>query len=339
MNSNTSQSGTRPKFGNPKFATLSVGGNDIDFPGIIFNCILELSIPFSGMPRRDCPTQIDFSWDLINNDKLVYDIDHLIKKTIDKGRTGTVGDDFKLYVLGFGEFFNEVDPACNDVTFARTANPKDDGKPHQKMTIEIRKTFNAMSRGLNAAIKKAVQRSPDLGVKFIDIQANGALDGRRFCEEGIKEPDQNNKKLWFFHYPYNQPDADVEYWQNAYDSLTRGMSQDDVNSKWPLTSDLINALISETEPDPENLLDAFWSRAGQRFKVFHQQPDFHSHIKDLVFDEWKRDRDVDSTPPNNPPSEDKNVCHGVNGNYYVEHRDVAVANAQHFCGQDSCQVE
>ena len=30
--------GDRPKFGEPTVATLTVGGDDIDFPGILFNC-------------------------------------------------------------------------------------------------------------------------------------------------------------------------------------------------------------------------------------------------------------------------------------------------------------
>lgn len=31
--------GDRPKFGEPTVATLTVGGDDIDFPGILFNCM------------------------------------------------------------------------------------------------------------------------------------------------------------------------------------------------------------------------------------------------------------------------------------------------------------
>lgn len=31
--------GERPRFGEPQVATLTVGGDDIDFPGILFNCV------------------------------------------------------------------------------------------------------------------------------------------------------------------------------------------------------------------------------------------------------------------------------------------------------------
>lgn len=39
----------------------------------------------------------------------------------------------------------------------------------------------------------------------------------------------------------------------------------------------------------------------------------------------------DSPPP--PPAEDKNVCHGVGGDYWVMSRDVAIDNVKDFCGQ------
>jgi hypothetical protein len=42
--------GDRSAFGVPDIATLHVGGNDIDFPGIIFNCIIELKLPFGVGP-------------------------------------------------------------------------------------------------------------------------------------------------------------------------------------------------------------------------------------------------------------------------------------------------
>jgi hypothetical protein len=32
--------------------TLSIGGNDIEFPGILFNCILEWNLPYDMVPKR-----------------------------------------------------------------------------------------------------------------------------------------------------------------------------------------------------------------------------------------------------------------------------------------------
>ena len=41
---------------------LSVRGDDINFPGTILNCILEVHIPGAGPPARTCKDQRDISW-------------------------------------------------------------------------------------------------------------------------------------------------------------------------------------------------------------------------------------------------------------------------------------
>ena len=272
-------------------------------------------------------------------------IDHLIKKVVDKGRKGTIGDKFLLYVTGYAEFFNEVDPACNDVTFARTANPIDDGEDHTKLTIELRKDFNHMSLQLNAAIQDAVDRNRDKGVKYIDIQGNGALDGHRFCEKGVKEPDQNNDQLCFWHYPYNEPrDEAIYFLTNASNSVTNGLSITDIGAKFPdgtqYTDAIFDALGEQGFKDANGGdIDSKlgWDNVGWRTKVFHPQVRFHTHIKDLVFAQYKEDTKVSS--PASPPKADENKCHGVGGDYWVMHRDTAVKNVNDFCGQSSKSLE
>ncbi|KAI1346125.1 SGNH hydrolase-type esterase domain-containing protein [Xylaria sp. FL0043] len=121
------QYGDRPKFGNPIIATLSVGGNDIDFPGIIFNCILDTKLP-DGSALRTCDEQKQFTWDKLIDPGLIDNIDNTIKKIIDKARGGPIGDQFKLYVTGFPQFFDIQTNECDSVTFARTANLNPDNK-------------------------------------------------------------------------------------------------------------------------------------------------------------------------------------------------------------------
>ncbi|KAI9794422.1 MAG: hypothetical protein M1816_005492 [Peltula sp. TS41687] len=338
----------RPKFGNPQMATLTVGGDDIDFPGILFNCILETYI-LGGPALRSCDDQRKHSWDLIKSPDLVNNLDHLIKKTVTKGRQGSIGNGFKLYVTGYGSFFNEVDEDCNNVTFARTANPNPDDKEHIKMTTELRKEFNNMSLALNAAIKNAVDRNKNDGVKFIDIQGNNALDGHRFCEPGIKEPDQHNDRLWFWHYPYNEPNNDdnAKLFLEASDRVTQGLSMADLNTKFPSTADYTNAIFDAVDNSKAQQRDgsdletqAGWDWVGARTKVFHPQVSFHKHIKDLILAEYKRDRDVDNAPHQAAPAPNpSNACHGVNGDIWVIHRDTAVKNVNDFCAQGSKSVE
>jgi len=311
------------------------------------DCILGAHLWGVGPPFRTCDDQRKHSWGLINSPDLVNNIDHLIKKTVDKGRKGTIGDKFLLYVTGYAEFFNEVETACDDVTFARKANPVNDGKEHTKLTTELRKDLNHMSVALNAAIVDAVARSKGRGVKFIDIQADGALDGHRFCEKGIKEPDQKNDKLFFWHYPYNDPKDDtVKLLTDASNKVTNGLSTAALSAKFQSGTDYTNAIFNAVDEQAfKNAnggdLDAKagWDSAGWRAKVFHPQVRFHTHIKDLIYTQYKKDTvDTTQSPPPAPKA-DGNKCHGVGGDYWVMHRDTAVSNVNDFCGQASKSVE
>ncbi|KAI0098282.1 SGNH hydrolase-type esterase domain-containing protein [Nemania sp. FL0031] len=310
------QFGDRPKFGNPSMATLSVGGNDIDFPGIIFNCILETHLPFgAGLPQRTCEEQRTVSWELINSPNLVNNIDATIKKVVEKGRKGTIGDKFKLYVTGFPQFFNAETEECNGVTFARTANPNDDGAEHTKMTMELRTEFNEMSVQLNKAIEDAVSRNRDQGVKWVPIDSE--MSGHRFCEEGIHEPDQHNNDLWLFHYPYNEPsDGAVDgLLLKAFEKVAAGVN---INTAFKRYNDFQNAMF-----------DAISLNATANTRV-----PLHEKIRDLVLDRYVRDLEVSA-----PHFEEKNQCHGISGDYWVMSRDIAISNAEAFCGQKDKVVQ
>ncbi len=310
------------------------------------DCILETHL-WGGPVYRTCDDQRKHSWNLINSPDLVNNIDHLINKTVVRGRKGSIGDKFLLYVTGYAEFFNEVDTACNNVTFARTANPKNDGKKHTNMTTEIRKDFNHMSVALNAAIEDAVNRNKNRGVKFIDIQADGALDGHRFCEKGVKEPDQKNDKLFFWHYPYDEPKDDaVKFMVDASNKVTSGLSPADLSAKFQSGTDYPNAIFDAL--DEQGFKDANggdldskagWDSVGWRAKIFHPQVKFHQHIKDLVFAAYVKDTASSTVSPPPAPKQDENKCHGISGNYWVMHRDTAVNNVNDFCSQGSKSVE
>ena len=301
--------GYRPKFGDPSIASLTVGGDDIDFPGILFNCILEFHI-WGGPTQRSCDEQRNHTWSLLKDPALVDNVDQNIKKVVAKGRNRTAGGDFKLYVTGYPQFFNQDTSECNNVTFARTANPNPDGKEHSNMTTELRTEFNNMSKALKAAVQSATLRNTKQGVTFIDIETNSdgsdALSGHRFCELGIKEPDQNNPNLWFWHYPYSQANDDtspalsdpqMNILIDAYNRTIQGLSTNAINSRWPSFNNLTNAVYdslnerriqalgngtntSGNSTDPRT--DGFWDWIGFRVKVFHPQVAYHTFIMDGI---------------------------------------------------------
>ncbi|TGO09784.1 hypothetical protein BTUL_0154g00070 [Botrytis tulipae] len=96
----------RPAAGNSTLRTLTVGGDDIDFPGILNNCILD-RFPYpmnKGFVPRSCDAQKDLSWSLVcqngdkdmPNDGLVSKVDSVIKKIIKYGQ-GATGKAFRPY--------------------------------------------------------------------------------------------------------------------------------------------------------------------------------------------------------------------------------------------------
>ena len=299
-------------------ATLQVGGDDIDFPGLLLNCMLESHVP-GGPPSRSCEDQRTYSWGLIKDPKLVDDISGLIGKILDKARRNPIGDKFLMYVVGYGQFFNAKTDVCDDVTFARVANPKDDGKPHQRLTKDIRDEFNQMSIALNNVIKAAVDRNKDRGVKFVDMDS--LLDNHRFCEEGVHEPDQNRVDTWFHHYPYKQDDSTFktvsgqDYTKVVNDAINKVYGTDSLavlGGKYPNTRAIDDAFyqavdwqevkriagpsqpptLSGSKPQPaaDDDLGAFWGYViGDRAKLFHPVEILHNKIEWIIYDRYKAD--------------------------------------------------
>lgn len=111
--------GKRPAFGKPEFATLTAGGDDIDFPGILFNCILGIHLAVGGPPKRSCTDQRKYTWSRLNAKEYITALGTTIDAIVKKGRQGPKGNDFDLYVTGYGRFFNDetTDTTCEKTTF------------------------------------------------------------------------------------------------------------------------------------------------------------------------------------------------------------------------------
>nr|OQO18140.1 hypothetical protein B0A51_14732 [Rachicladosporium sp. CCFEE 5018] len=282
-------------------ATLSVGGNDIDLLGIARSCILEL------FPPRSCEEQIKRSWSLIRSPDLANNIEKVISAAITKGRAGSAGDAFKLYVLGYADFYNVDTDQCSTVTFAR--NPKRDGSS-QKMTKELRQTFNDMANELNGAIAEAVNRQGSQSAFYVDWQANGGLTGHRYCEEGVIEPDTNRADTWFWHWPYG-----TRAEEDALDNVLASIWDPSVST----LAEFDTKHGGNPPPMPDSLQDSntFWNTVfdhsnndtlglegalSNRVRVLHPTEPGHVHIRDsvlaqLVVDLAPAAPIVDPTPP------------------------------------------
>lgn len=79
-----------------------MGGNDIGLLNLIFTCIL-----FFKLWGMDCEEVIKSGHDTINSQQFKDDLNGLIKAIVNKGRGTNVGKRFKVFVIGYAQFFNQ----------------------------------------------------------------------------------------------------------------------------------------------------------------------------------------------------------------------------------------
>lgn len=279
-----------------------------DFFNIRETNILRRPPLSAGFVPRPCNVQRELSWSLICQDgdkdtpnrDLVSKIDSVIKRIVDYGQAAT-GKGFRLYVTGYAQFFNDQDPGCNTVTFARTANPNPDNKEHPMMTTDLRQDFNLMSVTLNSAIQEAVHQNSGSNVKYVDIDVLlGA--GHRFCEPGVKEPDLDNPKLWFWHYPYDSneenemlTDPTIIYLNSVQQANVENMPWDQNSTLW---TDYLDDFWSKVDENQLNQTFGgnatkqanFWPDfVGHRARVFHPQLAYHEAIYKEIADQYIAD--------------------------------------------------
>ncbi|KAL9616661.1 MAG: hypothetical protein Q9160_008484 [Pyrenula sp. 1 TL-2023] len=83
-------------------------------------------------------------------------------------------------------------------------------KKQREKSWELLKDSQTVDK-IDHLIKKAVEkgRAGPIERKEEFGDEGDPLAGHRFCEKGVKEPDQDSKTLWLWHYPYNKPANDT----------------------------------------------------------------------------------------------------------------------------------
>jgi lysophospholipase L1-like esterase len=105
--------GSRPKFGSPKMATLSLGGNDVGLRYLLNSCIYNFYPTY-----YTCDNAIKDAYSAISDQGLVTSISSVISKTLEKGRVAS-GNDFNVFVSGYAQFFNSDTDQCSSVAWSR----------------------------------------------------------------------------------------------------------------------------------------------------------------------------------------------------------------------------
>ncbi|KAK3314553.1 hypothetical protein B0H66DRAFT_627134 [Apodospora peruviana] len=156
-------------------ATISIGGNDVGFVKHRFH---------------DCDAAMDEARGKIEalGPKLFDTYDHILQ--INDRFHGP--RHFQLLVTGYDRFFNAETEACNHYSFGFWF--------HVPLAMELRQQLNNLTVQLNDKIADTVDSINDKHAynraQFVDTDPQ--FEGHRFCEDGVVEPDGENKNTWFF---------------------------------------------------------------------------------------------------------------------------------------------
>ena len=192
---------TRPAWGSkPEFVTLSMGGNDIDILDLVLNCIYSTRLN----TLEPCETVIQNSQDILASPELAQGARDVLNSVVAKGTKALGSTNFKVFLTGYAQFFNNDTTQCNDVTFklGGRLNPF----PPEYLTTDRRQTLNKLARDLNVVLKSAVLAASIISpgqVFYIDIDAQ--FDNHRFCDR--EEPNPDDPETWFFTVGSNDPHA------------------------------------------------------------------------------------------------------------------------------------
>ncbi|KAL9618329.1 MAG: hypothetical protein Q9160_006911 [Pyrenula sp. 1 TL-2023] len=186
-------------FGKPQLAVMTIGGNDAKLSDILNNCVYRAWFP------GDCQkTLADLEKD-IDDGSLRNKINYGLYQVAHAGRESGGANpraNFQVYVLDYITFFNEVTTPCNDFSW----NYWYWNTP--KLTTDLRKRFNKLTRGVNAELKKAAEDLKALGVILVE-GLDDLYNNHRYCEDRHTSYPMTDYDTWFWS-PYSHINTDSE---------------------------------------------------------------------------------------------------------------------------------
>ncbi|KAI9890971.1 MAG: hypothetical protein M1814_003472 [Vezdaea aestivalis] len=316
---NDGRYGTRPPWGkDPEFVSITMGGNDVGILNLISTCILSFKL--WGM---DCEEVIKSGHDIIQSQKFQQDLNDLIQAVVDKGRKTSLGNRFKVFVVGYAQFFNQQRTQCNDVTFKPSWNPL----PAQKLTIDRRTKMNQLALALNKALSDASNHFKDQGVYYVDYDKQ--YEGHRFCDRD--EPAPNDPETYFFNW-YTKDDPKLAQVQKIFEKMPTYIatikSGGSKQGAFKTDQDYIDALATAAGNDIESQ-----SLMSDSVRIFHPTTRGHQQIRDVLLKSLNDNGVGGASAPASPSQPQHPQCHGVGGDFWMLSRDQAVSAAEQFCRQ------
>jgi hypothetical protein len=160
------------------------------------------------------------------------------------------------------------------------------------LDYKIREDFNDMAIRLNEKIKQAVDRNE--GAHFVDIDP--AVNGHRYCEEDVVEPDNNNDQVWFWQ-AFDESDANPQV--KDFDDAVAKQLDPTVSGMDELVQKFQNGETSPGFQPRVDIEDAMWNVAAndpgfkdngwlgiltQRVRVFHPKKALHDVIAQRILE-------------------------------------------------------
>lgn len=184
-----------------ELVTLSIGGNDVFFGPILKPCILGVARKCEKRKKEGMDEMYSRDFHKRYNQVLTKIVQDKLRWSRDDSDSHT-----SLYVTSYLQFFDDWTDQCDKVKFSSIPlGPK--------ITKELRREINHMTHQLNEVLQYKIDLrnvawtryewqpgEPEYlltAVQFVDMDWT-FLD-HRFCRDGVKEPDADNKETWFFH--------------------------------------------------------------------------------------------------------------------------------------------
>lgn len=239
----------------PEFVTITMGGNDIGILGLLTACIFNIN------PFKSCDTAINDGYKALDSQEFKRGLPQVIFTALRKGHT-QFGQNFRVYVTGYAQFFNAETTQCDTVTFTLPSLKSN-------LTQDKRRKMNQLALALNDALRAAVNTFPAQFVTYIDYDTQ--YTGHRFCDR--EEPSPDNPDTWFFH-RNTRTDA-------ALQALLNNMTLPDPS----MQSDLIAAFDTAAGGGKEKQV-----AGSDLYRAFHPTPRGQQAIRDLLIEAINKDR-------------------------------------------------
>lgn len=190
--------------GSPRFVTMTIGGNDMNFFNIAVNCIYQpelqtdygLDYDIDPNCTGQCCQAIKASQQSID-ESLENDLTTALDDIFDTHNIDKAAD-FYLYVTGYVHFFNVDTTWCNTASFGATIHSP-------KLTQQKRVAINNGVQQVNSKYQQIISAynpPKSMHVGFVDISPPFSDDGgHRFCEVWATSQwsQYYDKNLWFWN--------------------------------------------------------------------------------------------------------------------------------------------